>query len=45
MKNAGLQVDYLGPKESEEKWLSDNQKLKRILIETGILDLIKEQKK
>jgi tripartite-type tricarboxylate transporter receptor subunit TctC len=45
MKNAGLQVEYLGPKESEEKWLSDNQKLKKILIETGILDLIKEQKK
>jgi tripartite-type tricarboxylate transporter receptor subunit TctC len=45
MQNAGLQVEYLGPKESEEKWLSDNQKLKKTLIETGVLDLIKAQKK
>lgn len=45
MKNVGLQVEYLGPKESELKWLSDGQKLTKILKETDILDKIKAQKK
>ena len=45
IKNAGLQADYLGTKGSEEKWLSDNQKLIKILKDTGILERIKAQKK
>lgn len=45
MKNAGLQVEYLGPKESQEKWLSDNEKLTQILKETDVLAKIKAQKK
>lgn len=45
MTNAGLQVEYLGPKESQYKWLSDNEKLNKILKETDVLDKIKQQKK
>lgn len=45
MKNAGLQVEYLDSKESALKWLSDSQKLTKILKETDILDKIKTQKK
>ncbi|MBP2658070.1 MAG: hypothetical protein H6Q69_1102 [Firmicutes bacterium] len=40
-----VQVDYLNPQESQKKWLDDNQKLSKIVQETGILDRIKEQKK
>ncbi len=45
MENLGLEVNYLGPKESQEKWLDDNEKFKKTIYETGILDKIKEQKK
>ncbi|MEN6412834.1 MAG: hypothetical protein ABFC84_08725 [Veillonellales bacterium] len=45
MEITGMRVEYLGPHELEEKWLSDNQKLSKIVHETGILDLIKAQKK
>lgn len=45
MMNAGLPIEYLGPKESEDKWLADSQKLTKTLEETGILELIKAQKK
>jgi tripartite-type tricarboxylate transporter receptor subunit TctC len=45
MRNAGMQVEYLGPKESQDKWLSDNEKLTKILKETDVLDKIKAQKK
>lgn len=45
MEIAGMRVEYLGPRELEEKWLSENQKLSKIVQETGILDLIKAQKK
>jgi tripartite-type tricarboxylate transporter receptor subunit TctC len=45
MNNAGLVVEYLGSKDSQDKWLKDNQKLATTLQETGILELIKEQKK
>jgi tripartite-type tricarboxylate transporter receptor subunit TctC len=45
MTNAGLQVAYLGPKESQFKWLSDNEKLTKIINETDVLDKIKAQKK
>jgi tripartite-type tricarboxylate transporter receptor subunit TctC len=45
MGNLGLEVTYLGPKESQEKWLNENEKLSKTVQETGILDLIKAQKK
>ncbi len=45
MTNGGLQVEYLGPKELQDKWLSDNEKLTQILKETDVLNKIKAQKK
>jgi tripartite-type tricarboxylate transporter receptor subunit TctC len=45
IEKLGLEVNYLGPKESEEKWLNDNEKLTKTIQETGILDKIKDQKK
>jgi tripartite-type tricarboxylate transporter receptor subunit TctC len=45
IKNVGLQVDYLGSKESQDKWLSNNETLNKILKETDVLDKIKAQKK
>ncbi|WP_215831222.1 tripartite tricarboxylate transporter substrate binding protein [Pelorhabdus rhamnosifermentans] len=44
VENLGLQYEYLGPKESEERWLTDRRELTKALQETGILDLIKSQK-
>ncbi|HEY3424628.1 MAG TPA: tripartite tricarboxylate transporter substrate binding protein [Negativicutes bacterium] len=44
-ENLGLQFDYLNPEESQKKWIADNQKLSKIVRETGILDRIKEQRK
>jgi tripartite-type tricarboxylate transporter receptor subunit TctC len=44
IENMGLQVEYLSPQESQAKWIADNQKLSKIVQETGILDRIKEQK-
>lgn len=45
MERSGLVVEYLGSKDSQEKWLQDNKKLEKTLQETGVLELIKEQKK
>ncbi|MEN6566109.1 MAG: tripartite tricarboxylate transporter substrate binding protein, partial [Veillonellales bacterium] len=45
VENMGLQVEYLGPQKSEEKWISDSKKISKTIQETGILDLIKAQKK
>jgi tripartite-type tricarboxylate transporter receptor subunit TctC len=45
IEQLGLQISYLGPKESEEIWLTDSEKLAKTVEETGILDNIKEQKK
>jgi tripartite-type tricarboxylate transporter receptor subunit TctC len=45
IEQLGLQVNYLGPKESEEKWLTDSQRLTQTAQETGIVDKIKAQKK
>lgn len=44
VESMGLQYDYLGPRESEEKWLTDSQKLANFVQTTGILELIKAQK-
>lgn len=43
VEQLGFQYDYLGPKEAQEKWLSDSQKFSRIIQTTGILELIKAQ--
>ena len=45
IENLGFEFAYLGPKESQEKWLTENQKLSKTVQETGILDKIKAQKK
>ncbi len=45
MDQLGMQVEYLDSKRSEEQWLEDNNKLSKIITETGILERIKEQKK
>jgi tripartite-type tricarboxylate transporter receptor subunit TctC len=45
IEQLGLQVKYLGPKESGEKWLTDSQRLTQSIQETGILEKIKAQKK
>jgi len=45
IEQLGLQVTYLDPKESAEKWLTDSQRLTRTVQETGIVKKIKEQKK
>jgi tripartite-type tricarboxylate transporter receptor subunit TctC len=45
LERIGLQVDYLNPEETQIKWLDDNEKLSKVIQETGILDRIKEQKK
>ena len=44
MDALGLEIEYLGPKETQEQWLADNTKLAKTIQETGILDRIKEQK-
>lgn len=43
VEQLGLQYDYLGPQEAQEKWLSDRQKFSQIIQSTGILELIKAQ--
>ncbi|AJQ28906.1 tripartite tricarboxylate transporter substrate binding protein [Pelosinus fermentans] len=45
IEQLGLQVTYLDPKESAEKWLKDSQRLTKTVQETGIVEKIKEQKK
>lgn len=45
IENMGLQIDYLDPNESEEKWLTESQELSTAIQETGILDQISAQKK
>jgi len=44
MDALGLDIEYLGPKETQERWIQDNKKLTETIQETGILDQIKEQK-
>lgn len=45
IEKMGLQAEYLSPQESQARWMADNEKLSKIVQETGILDRIKEQKK
>lgn len=44
IENLGLQVEYLDPKESAEKWLSDSAILAKTVQETGISEKIKAQR-
>ncbi|MDU4961006.1 MAG: tripartite tricarboxylate transporter substrate binding protein [Sporomusaceae bacterium] len=41
----GHQVDYLGPQDSTAKWLEEGERFARAVQETGIAELIKNQKK
>lgn len=45
LRNIGLHVSYLDSDALKLKWISDRQKLSKTIQETGILDLIKDQKK
>jgi tripartite-type tricarboxylate transporter receptor subunit TctC len=45
MSNIGLPVQYLGPQETQDKWLADSQKLITTLKDTGVLEKIKAQRK
>ncbi|QDR81220.1 Tripartite tricarboxylate transporter family receptor [Sporomusa termitida] len=45
MDNIGMPVEYLGPEESQAKWITESQKLKKTLEQSGILEQIKAQKK
>jgi tripartite-type tricarboxylate transporter receptor subunit TctC len=45
MENMGMTVEYLDPKESTEKWISDSIRLTKIVQETGIAERIAAQKK
>jgi len=45
MEDIGMLVEYLGPDEFSDQWIADNAKLTKIVKETGIADLITNQKK
>lgn len=45
MNNLGLKVEYLGPQQSQDKWLANNQSLNLTLNASGVLEKIKAQKK
>lgn len=39
----GAQLDYLGPEESQQKWIEDAQRLKKMVVDTRIIDIVKKQ--
>lgn len=45
MENIGIPVEYLGPEETQAKWLADNEKLRKTMQDSGVLEQIKAQKK
>ncbi|WP_094603553.1 hypothetical protein SPSIL_010060 [Sporomusa silvacetica DSM 10669] len=45
MEGVGMPVEYLGPDEFGDEWILDDAKLRKIVKETGIADLITNQKK
>ncbi len=45
LENLGLTVEYLGPKESTEKWIAESNQMTKIVQETGIAERIASQKK
>ena len=40
----GLTVDYLGPDEFKSKWIRENDRLFKIVKESGIAEMVKAQK-
>jgi tripartite-type tricarboxylate transporter receptor subunit TctC len=44
MADLGMTVEYLGPKEFGDKWLSENTKLTKMVKDTGIAGRIASQK-
>jgi tripartite-type tricarboxylate transporter receptor subunit TctC len=44
MADIGMSVEYLGPDEFSEEWITDNAELTKIVNETGIANLIAAQK-
>ncbi|WP_371363541.1 Bug family tripartite tricarboxylate transporter substrate binding protein [Sporomusa rhizae] len=45
MMDIGMEVEYLGPDEFNDRWAEDNVKWTKIVKETGIADIIRAQKK
>lgn len=44
MEALGMKVEYLGPTEFGDKWNADNQRLNKVVKETGIVERIAAQK-
>ncbi|WP_371380944.1 tripartite tricarboxylate transporter substrate binding protein [Sporomusa aerivorans] len=44
MADIGMSVEYLGPDKFSDQWIADNAKLSKIVKETGIAELIANQK-
>jgi tripartite-type tricarboxylate transporter receptor subunit TctC len=44
MENIGMIVDYMGPEEFNDQWIADNATFLKIIKETGIAELIANQK-
>ncbi|MBP2636788.1 MAG: tripartite tricarboxylate transporter family receptor [Firmicutes bacterium] len=45
VEGMGMSVDYMGPQEFSEKWITESTRLDQVLKETGIADQIAAQKK
>jgi len=45
MAEMGMLVEYLGPTDFSDRWIADNAKLTKVVKETGIAELIANQKK
>lgn len=45
LENLGLKVEYLGPRESTDKWIAEGNQVSKIIKETGIAERIAAQKK
>jgi tripartite-type tricarboxylate transporter receptor subunit TctC len=45
IRNLGLVPVYLGPDDFAKKWLEDRERLRKVVTETGLLEVIKSQKK
>lgn len=45
LNKLGVEIEYLDPKATAVKWITEREKLTKILQDTGILDLVKSQKK
>lgn len=45
LESLGLTVEYLGPRESTDKWIAERNQVAQIIKETGIAERIASQKK